>query len=165
MRRIKLLALDVDGVMTDGKIISDAQGIESKNFDVQDGLGLVLLRQCGIKTMIISARHSDVVKYRAEDLKIDRVFVGVQPKLESYQKTVKEFGIGDGEVCYIGDDLTDLVIMKRVGFAAAVANAVFEIKRAAHYVTKHCGGEGAVREVIELILRAQGKWGTALYEH
>ncbi len=165
LARIKMLVLDVDGVMTDGKIIVDDNGVESKNFDVQDGFALFLLRQTGIKTAIISARASKAVHVRGEDLQIDRIFTAVYPKISAYEQLLKDFGLQDGDVCFMGDDLVDLVILKRVGFAVAVANAVPEVKHAAHYVTGRRGGEGAVREVIEMILKAQGKWGPQLYEH
>lgn len=164
LKDIKVLIMDVDGVLTDGRIIVDANGVESKNFDVRDGLGIVLLRQCGIKTAIISARHSDVVKHRAQDLSIDQVFVGVYPKISAYEDVLKNFNVTDQEVCFIGDDVVDLSILKRVGFAVAVGNAVFEVKQQAHYVTQLNGGKGAVREVVELILKAKGQWTKALYE-
>ncbi len=164
LKRIKVLVMDVDGVLTDGRIIVDSQGVESKNFDVQDGMGIVLFRNAGLKTAIISARDSAVSRYRAEDLAIDQVFIGVYPKTAAYEQMLKALGVGEDEVCYVGDDVVDLVILKRVGFAVAVDNAVFEVKKAAHYVTKRSGGKGAVREVIELILKAQGKWKAELYE-
>ncbi|MBI4309648.1 MAG: HAD-IIIA family hydrolase [Candidatus Omnitrophica bacterium] len=165
LRRIKVLAMDVDGVLTDGRIITDANGVETKNFDVQDGSGIVFIRKAGIKTAVISARLSGVVKYRVEDLQIDKAFIGAYPKTAAYEQMLKEFGVRDEDVCFIGDDLADLVILKRAGFAAAPANAVFEIKQAADYVSRRRGGEGAVREVVELVLKAQGKWGPELYEH
>ena len=164
LKRIKVVAMDVDGVLTDGRIIIDSNGIETKNFDVQDGFGIVFLRKCGIKTAIISARASGVVAHRAEDLKIDKVYVGVYPKLSAYESMLKEFKALDEEVCFIGDDLADLSVMRRCGFSVAVANAVLEVKQIANYVTVRQGGRGAVREVIELILRAQGHWGPQLYE-
>ena len=165
MRNIKVLAMDVDGVLTDGKIIVDANGVESKNFDVQDGFGIVFIRKTGIRTAFISARASGVVKHRAEELHVDKVFTGVYPKTAAYEQMLEDFGVRDEEVCYIGDDLADLVLLKRAGFAVAVANAVFEVKQIADYVSKRRGGDGAVREVVELILNAQGKWGPELYEH
>jgi len=165
LKNIKVLVMDVDGVLTDGKIIVDSNGVESKNFDVQDGLGIVFLKQCGIKTAIISARQSEVVKFRAGDLKIDQVFVGVYPKISAYEEMLKNFGVSDEEVCFIGDDVVDLSVLKRVGFAVAVDNAVFEVKKQADYVTKRSGGHGAVREVVELILKAKGQWTKELYEH
>jgi len=164
LKRIKVLAMDVDGVLTDGKIIIDANGVETKNFDVQDGFGIVFIRQAGIKTAVISSRPSGVTKHRTDDLKIDKVFTGVYPKMGSYEQMLKDFKVKDEEVCFVGDDLADLAILKRVGFAVAVANAVFEIKKAADHVTQRRGGDGAVREVVEMILKAQGKWGPELYE-
>ena len=165
LKKIKVLAMDVDGVLTDGRIIVDSNGVESKNFDVQDGFWIVFMRKCGLKTAIISARESGVVAHRAKDLKIDKVYVGVYPKLSAYENLLEEFKVLDEEICFIGDDLADLGIMRRCGFSVAVANAVFEIKKIADYVTVARGGQGAVRETIELILRAQGHWGPKLYEH
>ena len=165
LKKIKVLIMDVDGVLTDGKIIVDSNGVESKNFDVQDGLGIVLLKQCGIKTAIISARQSEVVKFRANDLSIDQVYVGVYPKLSAYEDVLKNFDVRDEEVCFIGDDVVDLKVLGRVGFAVAVHNAVFEVKKAVHYVTKRSGGNGAVREVVEMIIKAKGQWTKELYEH
>jgi len=165
LQKIKVVAMDVDGVLTDGRIIMDSNGVETKNFDVQDGFGIVFLKKCGIKTAIISARESGVVAHRAKDLKIDKVYVGVYPKLSSYESMIKEFNVSDEEVCFIGDDVADLCVMRRSGVSIAVANAVFEVKQIADHVTKKKGGHGAVREAIELILQAQGHWGPQLYEH
>ena len=164
LRKIKVLAMDVDGVLTDGRIIIDSNGVETKNFDVQDGFGIVFLRKCGLKTAIISARESNVVAFRAQDLKIDKVWVGVYPKIGAYESLLKEFNVKDEEVCFIGDDLADIGVMKRCGVGIAVANAVAEVKQIAGYVTVRHGGRGAVREVIELILQSQGHWGPQLYE-
>jgi len=164
LKKIKVVAMDVDGVLTDGRIIVDSNGVESKNFDVQDGFGIVFLKKCGLKTAIISARESGVVVHRAQDLKIDKVYVGVYPKLSAYESMLKEFNVTDQEVCFIGDDLADLVVMRRCGVGIAVANAVFEVKQIADHVTQKQGGHGAVREAIELILQAQGHWGPQLYE-
>ena len=164
LKKIKCLAMDVDGVLTDGRIIVDSNGVETKNFDVQDGFGIVFLKKCGIKTAIISARESGVVAHRAKDLKIDKVYVGVYPKLSAYEDMLKEFKAIDEEVCFIGDDLADLIIMRRCGVGVAVANAVFEVKQIADHVTVKRGGQGAVREAIELILQAQGHWSPQLYE-
>ena len=150
--------MDVDGVLTDGKIVVDAQGKELKFFDVQDGFGLVLLRQAGIKTAILSARSSSAVTARAEDLKIDKICQDAHPKTNAYESLIKELGCTDEQVCFMGDDLPDLPVLKRVGLAVAVPNAMDELKKIAHYVTTRRGGAGAVREVIELILKAQRKW-------
>src|SRR5471030_754453 len=103
LRKIKVVVMDVDGVLTDGRIIMDSNGVETKNFDVQDGFGIVFLRKCGIKTAIISARESAVVAHRAKDLKIDQVYVGAYPKIGAYENMLKEFNVADGEVCFIGD--------------------------------------------------------------
>ncbi|MBF0488994.1 MAG: HAD-IIIA family hydrolase [Candidatus Omnitrophica bacterium] len=165
LQKIKVLIVDVDGVLTDGGIIMDANGVETKRFNVQDGLGLILWKKCGYKSAIISARQSAVVAHRASDLKIDKVFVGVIPKLGAYEALLKEWQVKDEDVCFIGDDLPDLEILKRVGFSVSVDNAVFEVKSIVHYVSRKKGGEGAVREIIELILKAQGKDITKLYEH
>jgi len=165
LKKIKVVAMDVDGVLTDGRIIVDSNGVESKNFDVQDGFGIVFLRKCGIKTVIISARESGVVAFRAKDLQIDKTYVGVYPKISAFESMLNEFRVQDKEVCFIGDDLADITVMRRCGFSVAVANAVFEVKQIADYVTVHAGGRGAVREVIELLLKAQGHWGPKLYEN
>ncbi len=165
LKKIKVLILDVDGVLTDGGIIMDANGVETKRFDVQDGMGLVFWKKCGYRSAIISARESKVVAHRANDLKIDKVFVGVYPKITAYESLLNEWNIKDEEVCFIGDDVTDFKVLKKVGFAACVDNAVFEIKSIAHYVSSKKGGHGAVREIIELILKAQGQWKAELYEH
>lgn len=158
LNKIKLLVMDVDGVLTDGKIVVDAQGKELKFFDVQDGFGLVLLRQAGIKTAILSARSSSAVTARAEDLKIDKICQDAYPKTTAYERLIRELGCTHEQVCFMGDDLPDLPVLKRVGFAVAVPNAMDEVKKVAHYITVQRGGSGAVREVAELILKAHGKW-------
>ena len=165
LKKIKCVAMDVDGVLTDGRIIIDSKGVETKNFDVQDGFGIVFLKKCGIKTAILSARKSGVIAHRAKDLKIDKVYVGVFPKLSAYERMLKELKVLDEEVCFIGDDLADLGVMYRCGVSVAVANAVSEVKQIADYVTVRPGGRGAVREVVELILQAQGHWDPKLYEN
>ncbi len=157
-----MLVLDVDGVLTDGKIIFDSRGKETKNFDVQDGFGIVFFRKAGFKTAIITARASKVVTIRAKDLNIDRIYQDAYPKINAYQKLLRDLKVKDGEVCFMGDDLPDLPVLKRVGFAVSVVNAVPEVKKVAHYITKRRGGKGAVREVIELILKSQGKWKATL---
>ncbi len=162
INKIKVLALDVDGVLSDGKIIVDSNGNETKNFDVQDGFGMVILRRAGFKIVIITARSSRPVDFRAKDLKIDKVYQDAYPKIEFYKRMLKELEVSDEEVCFVGDDLPDLGVLRQVGFAVAVANAVEEIKKEVHYVTHKPGGHGAVREVIELILKTQGKWEAIL---
>jgi len=158
IKRIKALALDVDGVMTEGKIIVNSDGTDTKHFDVHDGYGLVVLKRAGFKTAIITARAAKPVEVRGQDLKIDRIYQDAYPKVGFYEQMLKDLNVAEEEVCFMGDDLPDLPILKRVGFAVAVANATDEIKKHADYITQKRGGRGAVREVIELILKTQGKW-------
>jgi 3-deoxy-D-manno-octulosonate 8-phosphate phosphatase (KDO 8-P phosphatase) len=162
VRKIKAVVFDVDGVLTDGKIIYDSEGREIKNFNVQDGLGMGALRKMGLKLAIISSRNSKVVAPRAKELRIDHTYVGVDPKIKAYEDLLKKLKMKDEQICFIGDDLADLRVMQRVGVAIAPANAVGEIKKASHYVTKKSGGEGAVREAAELILKGQGLWSKFL---
>jgi 3-deoxy-D-manno-octulosonate 8-phosphate phosphatase (KDO 8-P phosphatase) len=157
-RRIRLLIVDVDGVLTDGRMIVDSNGTETKSFDVKDGLGLVLAGKAGLKTAIITAERSPVVSSRARRLKIGWVAQGAKDKSEALDRCLKFFGVTEVEAAYIGDDLLDGPVLARVGLSAAVADARPEIKAVVHYVTRACGGHGAVREFTELILRAQGKW-------
>ncbi len=160
--RIKLVILDVDGVMTDGRIIIHDDGSETRIFDIKDGLGTVALQMLGVEVAIITSKKSGAVARRAEELRIKRFHEGVRKKVPVYEQMLEEMGITDEEVCYVGDDLNDLGMMKRVGLPVAVADAVPEIKAVARYVTKAPGGRGAVREVAELILKAQGKWEALL---
>ena len=156
--KIKVVILDIDGVLTDGRIILGNYGDELKFFDVQDGLGLVLLRQAGLKTVIISAKKSRINHRRAKDMKIAKIFQNAHDKLKTCEKVLKMFKVSAEEACFIGDDLLDLPAMSRCGFAAAVRNAVPELKARAHYVTEKTGGRGAVREVADMILKTQNKW-------
>ncbi len=158
IQKIKLLVMDVDGVLTDGTIALNNEGSEIKLFNVQDGYGLVLLREAGIKTAILSARSSGAVTIRGKDLKIDKICQDAYPKQGVYRQLIQELGLTDEDVCFVGDDLPDLAVLRRVGVAVAVPNAVGEVKEAAHYITKSHGGRGAVREIVELILKVQGKW-------
>lgn len=157
-KKINVLIMDVDGVMTDGKIVFDSSGSELKFFCVKDGFGLTRWHQLGKKSAIITARYSKPVEVRAKGLNIDLVFQDAYPKLQWYEKVLKEFGVTDDQVCYIGDDLADIPVMRCAGIGVAVANAAEETKGAADYVTKNSGGNGAVREVIEMILRSQDLW-------
>ena len=157
-KRIKFLILDVDGVLTDGKIIYDSEGKEMKFFNVLDGLGIVLLRRAGIKTAIITAKTSKVVMRRSKDMQVFAVYQNVAKKEKTYKKILKKFKLTDSQVCFIGDELIDLPVLNRAGFSVAVSNAVPEVKRKADYITKRPGGGGAVREVIEIILKSQKKW-------
>ena len=158
IKKIKVFVCDVDGVLTDGKIIYKSSGGQLKHFDVKDGLGLYLLKKAGLRTAIISARGSRVVRLRSRDFKADKLYLNASPKIDSYKKLKRYFKVKDEEVCFMGDDLPDLQVMKNVGFAACPKDAVAEIKREANYVAKRQGGRGAVREVAELILKTKGLW-------
>lgn len=158
MKKVRMLLLDVDGVLTDGGIILCTGGLECKRFDVQDGLGISMVRMAGIKVGIISRRKSEAVEKRAEELHVDVLFQGVSNKLDVYENILVSYDYSDKHVCYVGDDLTDTPLMKRAGVAIAVANAVPEIKRIADGVTRSEGGHGAVREVTDYIIKAVGEW-------
>ncbi|HEY1718667.1 MAG TPA: HAD hydrolase family protein [Verrucomicrobiae bacterium] len=157
--RIKLFLCDVDGVLTDGSIFIGGER-EFKQFNIQDGLGLVLLRRSGIKIGWVSARPSLATKMRAKELKID--FLVQQgdrlSKTDAIEKLLAKENLSWNEVCFVGDDVVDLGPLKRAGLAVAVANGVSEAKAAAHFTTRAAGGHSAIREVVEMILRAQGKW-------
>jgi 3-deoxy-D-manno-octulosonate 8-phosphate phosphatase (KDO 8-P phosphatase) len=156
--RIKLLLMDCDGVLTNGELLLMGNGEEQKSFNVRDGLGLELWRQAGLKSGIISGRRAAAVERRAQELRIDYLRQGSQDKLSDFQSLLKLSGINDNEVAFIGDDLNDIPLLRQAELAIAVGDAAQEVKQVAHYVTKVSGGEGAVREAIEFILRAQGRW-------
>ena len=156
--RIKLLLMDCDGVLTDGRIWLFDNGEEQKGFHTRDGLGIELWHRAGFKSGIISGRTSNAVTRRAQGLGMSFVVQGVKEKVQAFDDTVAQAGVTNDEVAFIGDDLNDIPLMLRSGFGVAVADAAVEAREYAHYVTKVAGGEGAVREVIELILKAQGHW-------
>lgn len=156
-KKIKLLLLDVDGVMTDGKIYYGNYGDEIKAFDVKDGFGLVLLRRARIETAVITAKKSKVIRLRAKDMGVRRVYEN-SSKLKIFHKLLKKFKVSNEEVCFIGDDLIDIPILRSVGLPVSVPQAVTEVKSVAAYITKASAGCGAVREICELILKSQGKW-------
>ncbi|HHT9109972.1 MAG TPA: KdsC family phosphatase [Candidatus Brocadiaceae bacterium] len=158
MKNIKIVIIDVDGVLTDGAIYIDSSGCETKAFHVLDGTGISYLHRAGIKTAIISGRNSEAVNHRAKELGIEDVYQGTKNKIDAYKKILEKHALRDEEVCYIGDDLIDLPILYRVGLPIAVANASPIVKQHALYVTKTKGGSGAVREVAEKILKFQEKW-------
>ncbi|MBT9519888.1 MAG: HAD-IIIA family hydrolase [Dechloromonas sp.] len=158
---IKLVAFDIDGVMTDGGLHYTDDGHELKTFNVQDGLGVVLLRRAGIKVAIITGRTSNVVNCRAKDLGVEHVFHGVGDKGAVSGQLLEQLGLQWSELAFMGDDLIDLPAMTRCGLAIAPANARPVVKERAHMVTEASGGKGAVREAIELILAAQGKLDAA----
>lgn len=155
-REVKLLLLDVDGVLTDGNLIFSDNPIESKAFNTQDGFGIRLLQEAGIDVGVITARKSSAVSRRAENLKMRYVYQGESDKLTAYNAILKDSGFKPVEIAYMGDDWLDLILLKRVGFAVAPANGVAEVKEIAHYTTAQSGGNGAVRELCDLILRAKG---------
>ncbi len=157
LQQIKMILMDVDGVLTGGEIIYSSSGDELKIFNIHDGMGIALARMAGLKTGIITGRMSEMVRRRAEELKIDAVVQGQGQKLAAYEGIRSRYTLADADIAFIGDDLPDLCILKRAGFGAAVADASETVKRAGDYVTKAAGGRGAVREVIELILGSQGK--------
>ena len=191
-RKIKLLLFDVDGVLTDGKLYifpapagiqqstqdqaakQSAQGgfalvsqslIEAKGFHAHDGAAISLARLGGIKTGLITKRISETVALRARDLKLEYVYQGIQDKLTVFEKILAEAGLDANEAAYVGDDVIDLPVMRNCGLAIAVANARSEVKAEAHYVTPHAGGDGALRDATEYILKAQGKWKQVVSEY
>lgn len=157
LKRVRLLLTDVDGVLTDGSIFITSDG-EYKQFSIQDGLGMVLWRKCGYKMGWISARPSNITTRRAEELKIDFLSQDKGSKVVAAEKILAETGLNWEQVCFVGDDVVDLCLLRRAGCAVAVANGIEEVKAQAHYVTQARGGHGAVREVITMILQAQGRW-------
>jgi 3-deoxy-D-manno-octulosonate 8-phosphate phosphatase (KDO 8-P phosphatase) len=161
-RNIQLLMMDVDGVLTDGRIWQDSVGREFKTFDVKDGHGIVMAHRARLKTALISGRESESTVQRAKELGIEIVFQKIWNKIEVYERILTEINLAPEQVAYMGDDLIDIPLLRRVGLAVAVADAVDEVKKVAHLVTLRAGGQGAVREVIELILRAQGQWDLLL---
>jgi 3-deoxy-D-manno-octulosonate 8-phosphate phosphatase (KDO 8-P phosphatase) len=162
LQKIRMILFDVDGVLCSGDITYLDNGTEVKTFDVQDGMGITLAEMAGLKTGIITGRKSKAIDRRAAELKIDYLSQGSFHKIDPYLDILKNSGMADEEVCYIGDDVLDLPILERVGFSVAVANARDEVKAACDYVTVACGGRGAVREVIDLILKRQHKFDVLL---
>jgi 3-deoxy-D-manno-octulosonate 8-phosphate phosphatase (KDO 8-P phosphatase) len=158
IKKIKLLVLDVDGVLTDGRIIYDFEGREQRFFDAQDGTGIRILFKAGIKTTLVTILPSKAIERRAKDMLVAKLYQGISPKTKILGQIIKENAVRKEEICYVGDDLVDLGLMKVVGFPAAVANACEEVKKEALYVTQKTGGRGAVREIVELILKVQGRW-------
>ena len=160
--QIKLLLMDVDGVLTDGKLYNvpdrDGKMVETKGFDSQDGIALQWLNWKDVKTGVVSGRVSPATEERARQVKMTYVYQGHIEKVPILEQILADAKISASEVAYMGDDLTDVVILRRVGLAIATANAREEVKRAAHYVTQAAGGRGAVREVAELLLKAQNRW-------
>jgi 3-deoxy-D-manno-octulosonate 8-phosphate phosphatase (KDO 8-P phosphatase) len=159
--KIKLLVLDVDGVMTDGRIILDDNGVQYKAFHVRDGHGIKMLMRQNVDVAIITGRKSEVLLRRAEELGIEHVYQRSFNKLESFAELKDKLGVKDDESAFVGDDLVDLPVMRQVGLSVAVADAEDDVKTLAAFVTKRDGGRGAVREVTDLILKAKGLWDEA----
>ena len=158
LKNVKMLILDVDGVMTDGRIIMDDEGRQLKNFNVRDGHGLKIIQRYGIKIAILTGRKSEVVNHRAIDLEINDVYQGALNKKEVFKEILLKHNLAASTVAFMGDDIIDIPVLRQVGFSVAVADAVDVVKKNVDYVTKKKGGHGAVREICEMILQAQGKW-------
>ncbi len=158
LQSVKVLMLDVDGVLTDGKIIYTDRGEEIKSFDVRDGHGLKLLMRSGLDVVLLTGRESEVVLHRARDLGIERIYQKVINKIEVYETILARENLLDENIGFVGDDLVDLPVLRRAGFSAAVPDAVPEVLEVVDYVTTKKGGEGAVREICELLLKAQNNW-------
>ncbi len=156
--KVRLLLFDVDGVLTDGKVFIHADGSESKQFAIRDGIAIVAAHRQGLITGLLSGRGSASTRQRAAQLGISIVHENVATKLDTYEQIVADNGLRDEEVAYMGDDLLDLPVLGRAGLAAAPADAVPEVLEQVHFVSRWRGGEGAARELVELVLRAQGKW-------
>jgi 3-deoxy-D-manno-octulosonate 8-phosphate phosphatase (KDO 8-P phosphatase) len=157
-REIRVVAMDVDGVLTGGEVIHGSGGMEAKQFHVQDGMGITLALHAGLLPVILTVRESEAVSRRAAELRIEEVHQGVQKKWPRLLEVLDRRGFTPEETAFIGDDLVDIPVLRRVGLPIAVANAVEEVKREAAWVTRKPGGRGAVREAIERILRDSGKW-------
>ncbi len=154
LRKIKALFLDVDGTLTDGKLYLHDNGEEMRCFDMKDGAGLYVAKKLGFIVALISGKQSDAVRKRADMLEIGRYFLGQKNKLSAYEKLKKEYGLRDEDILYMGDDINDYHVMKKAGISVAVANAHNSIKHVADYITKHSGGNGAVREIVDMLIEA-----------
>lgn len=158
LQQIKMVILDVDGVLTDGSIVYDSKFEEIKTFNVLDGTGIKFARRLGLIIVFLSGRESSIVKKRAEELAVSEVHQKIWDKKKVYTELLKKYDLSDEEVCCVGDDILDLGLLRSAGVAVAVPDAVSEVKEVAHIITQRSGGRGAVREVLDQILQAQGKW-------
>ena len=159
---IKLVGFDVDGVLTDGRIIIDDEGRESKNFHSRDGLGLKILLKAGLQAVLITGRASRLLEIRARGLGLTEIYQGVEDKWAVFEEVLKKKGLGPNQAAFAGDDLIDLPVMTRVGLALAPADAAPDVLAAAHFVAPAPGGRGAVRQMIEFLLKGQGRWDEVL---
>jgi len=164
LKSVKLVALDVDGVLADGRLFLGEDGREFKSFDVKDGFGIRALLLSGIYVAVISGRESEVVKRRCEKLGIKEVHQGILKKAEVLGKLLGEHGIEVGEACFMGDDANDLSVLKMVGLSACPSDAMADVQEACDYIASRKGGRGAIRELAELLLKAQGKWDNIIAE-
>ena len=158
IKSVRVLILDVDGVLTDGQIIIDDVGRETKHFDVRDGHGLKMLMRYEVEVVFLTGRTSQVVNHRALDLGIKEVYQGVWNKLDVFEEILRKKNIVPAETAFVGDDVVDVPVLRRVGFSATVADASAELKEVVDYIAHHNGGRGAVREICEIILKAKGRW-------
>jgi len=160
--RIKVLLMDVDGTMTDGSVTllsqPDGTALEIKTFDAHDGQGLTLAHTAGLRTGCITGRESAALLRRAHEMKMDYIYMKIPLKIPAYEEILAKAGVRDEEVAFVGDDLPDIPLLKRVGLAVAVGDAVAEVKKVSHFTTKALAGKGAIREAIELILKSKGMW-------
>jgi 3-deoxy-D-manno-octulosonate 8-phosphate phosphatase (KDO 8-P phosphatase) len=163
--KIRLLLLDVDGVLTDGQIVIDDKGVETKHFDVRDGQGISLLKHAGVDVGFITARSSKIMQYRAQELGIDLLYQGIRDKAGVYDKIKGASGLKDDEIAYVGDDIVDLPILRRAGLAISVKDGWAGLRPLVDYVTEATGGRGAVREIAELLLKAQRKWADVIRQY
>lgn len=164
-QKITTLIIDVDGVLSDGSIIYAAHGDELKCFDVQDGAGLVFWNRVGLKSAVVTGRKSRLLKRRVKEMRVGHLEMGALNKLPAYEKLIRRWKLKDEEICAFGDDLMELPILRRVGLAVAVPNAVPEVKRQAHCITERPGGRGAVREVVDALLKINGRWDTIISKY
>ena len=159
---IRLVIFDVDGTLTDGNIYMGAQGELMKAFSARDGMGITLAHKSGLKTAIITGRSSEIVASRARELKISAVWQGASDKRSAYEEAKALFQVTDAEIAYVGDDLNDLPLLSQAGLACAVGDAMPEVKQLCSLVAENYGGNGAVREILEYIIKRQGKWDEAI---
>ncbi len=161
-RTIELILCDVDGVLTDGGVMLDNQGVESKRFHVRDGLAVKLWQKAGYRLGLLTQRSSQSLKVRAAELGIELIRQGIPDKMAALKQVLRELRVAPADVCYLGDDLPDLPVVRAVGLGVAVADACAELRQAAHYVTTAAGGCGALRETVEIVLKAQSRWNDVI---
>ena len=157
-KKVKILLLDFDGVMTNGEIYYDINGKVSKCFDIKDGLGIQIFKEAGFKIIILTNLVSKIVKKRAKTLNIKNVYEGIPDKVTMLNKIINKYNLKKEEICFIGDDVNDIEVAKNVGFSIAVNNAVIELKKKSDYITPQDGGKGAIRHIIEIILKSKNLW-------